>query len=262
MTLSEDQGDMLLSSACVSGLSLSKSAKRRRAAGNSNADTSDSNEKIIVGADSGIITLWDRGQWTDQSSRVRVGGSSDVEPAIPSGTRGFGAEAHDDDCTVDCLSVIPESVAGLEGKARGGRLVVAGLGNGGIRVVRLRGGGGEVVGALRHDETGVEGVGTLGFESQGRMVSGGGMVVKVWTVGRNREEDYHEEIEVDEDEEDDDDEEAEPVVVMGSPDNSDDDDDDDDDSDNDRQRKKRKKGAKKRSKGGSHGISGSFGGMD
>jgi len=275
ITLSEDQGDMLLSSTCVTGLSLSKSAKRRRAAASSNDSASGlgSGEKIIVGAAGGVVTVWERGEWGDHAGRIKVAGDSSVEPAIPSGTRGFGAEAHDDDCTVDVLEVVPEWVGGLEGKSRGGRLAVAGLGNGGIRVMRLRGGGGEVVGGMRHDEGGVEGVITLGFEREGRLVSGGGQVVKVWEVGRAGEGDYHEEIEIgaagesdgeDDDDNEDEDEDDEPIVVMGSPDNSDDDDSDDsDDSDNDRQkRKKRKKYSKKGNKGGNHGISGTFRGMD
>lgn len=265
MKLSEDQGDMLLSSACVSGLSLSKSAKRRRAAANGDVGGAGSGEKVIVGAAGGVVTVWERGEWTDHTGRIKIAGDSNLEPAIPSGTRGFGAEAHDDDCTVDVLSVVPEYVEGLEGKARGGRLAVAGLGNGGIRVMRLRGGGGEVVDDMRHDEGGIEGVITLGFEREGRLISGGGQVVKVWEVGRPSEKDYHEELEIgDEDGEEENDEDEEPVVVMGSPDNSDDDDDhSDDDSEDDRQkRKKRKKGGKKGSKGGSHGISGSFRGMD
>jgi len=216
VTLSEDQGDMLLSSACVSGLSLSKSAKRRRAAASSNNEASGlgSGEKVIVGAAGGVVTVWERGEWRDHTGRIKVAGDSSVEPAIPSGTRGFGAEAHDDDCTVDVLEVVPEWVDRLEGKARGGRLAVAGLGNGGIRVMRLRGGGGEVIGGMRHDEGGVEGVITLGFEREGRLISGGGQVVKVWEVGRGGEGDYHEEIEIggaggdeDDDDADDDDDE-------------------------------------------------------
>jgi len=261
---------MLLSSTCVSGLSLSKSAKRRRAAASSNSEAGGlgSGEKIIVGAAGGVVTVWERGEWGDHAGRVKVAGDSSVEPAIPSGTRGFGAEAHDDDCTVDVLQVVPEWVGGLEGRARGGRLAVAGLGHGGMRVMRLRGGGGEVVGGMRHDEGGVEGVITLGFEREGRLISGGGQVVKVWEVGRGDEGDYHEEIEIggdgsDEEEEEEGEEDDEPIVVMGSPDNSDDNSDDSDDSDNDRQkRKKRKKGGKKGNKGGNHGISGVFRGMD
>jgi hypothetical protein len=46
-------------------------------------------------------------------------------------------------------------------------------------MVRL--GGNKVMGTLRHDE--VEGVVGLGFDVGGRLISGGGSVVKVWEEG-------------------------------------------------------------------------------
>lgn len=278
VALSEDQGDLLLSSTCVSGLALSKAAKRRAAG----ADAGGSDEKIVVGGAGGVLTLWNRGEWGDQGSRIKIAGSgtSGAFDAIASGTQGFASQADDDDCTVDSLCAIPDHVSGLERVARAGKLVVAGLGNGGVRVVRLRGGGGEVVGTVRHDEGGVEGVVTLGWESEGRMVSGGGNVVKVWgVVGENEEQEEEEEEEEvravggvnsasngmtgdddDDDEVDEDDEE--PVVVMGDVDESDEDDSDDDSSDDDRHKRKKRNKGKKGSKGGNHGISGSFRGMD
>jgi hypothetical protein len=281
--LSEDQSDMLLSSACASGLGLSKSAKRRRAA--AGADTQGSGEKIIVGGAGGVITIWERGEWEDQGGRVKIAGG-DAEPVVASGTRGFAADGMEDDLTVDALAIVPEDLPGLEGYGRGGRLAVAGLGNGAIRVLRLRGAGGEVLDTIRHDEGGIESVVTLGFEREGRLISGGGEVVKIWQAGVTRDEaneddeeeeedqekhkavdngvDEDDEIEDDEEDDPDDevDEESKPTIQMG--DGSDDDDDDsaDDSSDDDRPKKKKKKKGKKPNKGGNHGISGSFRGMD
>ena len=111
-------------------------------------------EKILVGGGSGVLTLWERGVWDDQDERIIV------DRGVPSGSGGE---------SLDALAVVPEGVG--EGK-----LVAVGMGDGKIRVVRM--GINKVVAEIRHDE--VEGVLGLGFEIGGRMVSGGGQVVKVW----------------------------------------------------------------------------------
>ncbi|KAJ6114830.1 nucleolar protein Jip5 [Penicillium sp. IBT 16267x] len=71
--------------------------------------------------------------------------------------------------SIETLSVTPDFL----GK---GKLVAAGLGNGLVKFVRI--GSNKVVSQVMHDET--EGVVGLGFDVEGRMVSGGGQVVKVW----------------------------------------------------------------------------------
>ncbi|KJX99707.1 WD repeat-containing protein jip5 [Zymoseptoria brevis] len=109
-----------------------------------------SGEKAIVGGGDGVITLWEKGQWDDQDERIVV--SREKE-------------------TLDCLAHVPDGIGGL------GRKVAVGLGDGKVRVVRL--GQNRVVAEVVHDE--VEGVGELGFDVGGRMISGGGMTVKVWT---------------------------------------------------------------------------------
>lgn len=61
--VSEDQGDELLSSAVVGGQVATEMAKKRRRNDISNRGAT-SGEKIIVGGARGILTLWDRGNWT------------------------------------------------------------------------------------------------------------------------------------------------------------------------------------------------------
>lgn len=55
-------------------------------------------------------------------------------------------------------------------------MVAVGLGDGRVKFVKL--GSNKVVGEVRHDE--VESVASLGFDVGGRMISGGGQIIKVW----------------------------------------------------------------------------------
>ncbi|KAA6407460.1 MAG: WD repeat-containing JIP5 [Lasallia pustulata] len=154
-------------------------------------------EKVMVGGGSGVLTLWEKGVWDDQDERIVL-----------------------DKESVDVLAVVP----GSRGE------VVAGMGDGKIKVVRL--GTNKVVGECRHDE--VESVVGLGFEVGGRMISGGGCVVKVW----------HEAIE----------EEGEDIVGVGKRgkgSNSDEEDSEDerDSSSDEDKRTKRTKRSKRRKRG-------------
>ncbi|KAL4990231.1 WD repeat-containing protein jip5 [Aspergillus falconensis] len=108
-------------------------------------------EKVVVGGSSGVLTLWERGAWDDQDERIYV-------------ERGAGGGE-----SLETLTVVPEEL----GK---GKMIAAGLGSGQVKFVRI--GMNKVVSELTHDET--EGVIGLGFDVEGRMVSGGGQVVKVW----------------------------------------------------------------------------------
>ena len=133
---SEDQEEELLSSVYVGGLPSSGTSR---------------GEKVIVGGSGGVLTLWEKGVWDDQDERIYVErASNDVE-------------------TLETLSVLPDDL----GK---GKMLAAGLGNGGVKFISLR--SNKVVSQVMHDET--EGVVGLGFDVEGRMVSGGGEVVKVW----------------------------------------------------------------------------------
>jgi len=178
------------------------------------ASGSSRGEKIIIGGSSGVLTLWEKGAWDDQDERIYV-------------ERG-GAEGGE---TLETISVVPDDL----GK---GKTIAVGVGTGMIKFVRI--GSNKVVSSVMHDET--EGVVGLGFDAEGRMVSGGGQVVKVW----------HEAL----DGEDSGDVELGSKRMMGS-DNEGSDDDSDDGSDResrsgDKSRRKRKKAKGKDRTGGQH----------
>lgn len=145
-----------------------------------------SGEKALIGGGDGVITLWEKGQWDDQDERIVV--SKDQE-------------------TLDALAFVPNDVGSGFGKR-----VAVGLGDGNVRFVQL--GQNRVVGEVRHDE--VEGVIGLGFDVAGRMISGGGQLVKVWEekFARDADEDEPDGVSVakgrdsDEDSEDSEDSEA------------------------------------------------------
>lgn len=106
-------------------------------------------QKVVVGSGNGVLTLWERGVWDDQDERVIV---------MPGGKSGGDS--------LDVLAVVP-----------GGRREVAvGCGDGKVRLVNLTGRG--VQETLLHDV--LEGVLGVGFDSLGRLISGGGNMVKVW----------------------------------------------------------------------------------
>ncbi|PNS21963.1 hypothetical protein CAC42_561 [Sphaceloma murrayae] len=137
---SEDQEELLLSSTMVTGL---------RAKGTSTG------EKVIAGGGGGILTLWERGQWDDQDERIVV-------------DRGYGKDQGGE--SLDVVTVLPDGV----GPA--GKVVAVGLGDGRVRFVKI--GPNKVIGQLRHDD--VEGVVGIGFDVEGRLITGGGSTIKVW----------------------------------------------------------------------------------
>jgi WD repeat-containing protein 55 len=138
---SEDQEDELTSSIFVSGLKSGATSQ---------------GEKVLVGAAGGVLTLWEKSVWDDQDERIVVDRIGEA---------------------VESLAKVPEGVGGLAHHGQQ-KLVAAGLGNGRVRFVRV--GPNRVVPGMdvKHDE--IEGVVALGFDVAGRMVSGGGQIVKVW----------------------------------------------------------------------------------
>jgi DNA-binding transcriptional regulator/RsmH inhibitor MraZ len=111
-------------------------------------------EKVLVGGGNGVLTLWERGVWDDQDERITVDRS-----------KGGGE-------SLDVIALLPDGVGPR------GRIAAVGLGNGAVRFVKL--GANQVIDELKHDELMQEGVIGLGFDSTGRMISGGGKTVKVW----------------------------------------------------------------------------------
>jgi WD repeat-containing protein 55 len=108
-------------------------------------------EKVIVGSASGVLTLWERGVWDDQDERIHVAREGGEYEALES------------------LAVVPDDVGY-------GKMVAVGQSDGYVSLVSI--GRNKVHSRLRHDE--IDGVTAVGFDVEGRLVSGGGNVVKVW----------------------------------------------------------------------------------
>lgn len=138
--------------------------------------------KVLVGGGDGVLTLWERGVWDDQDERIIV--DKDGE-------------------SLDVLARIPDHIG------NGAKNIAVGLGDGTIRVVQL--GANKVTRTFRHDD--MEGVVGLGFDVEGRMVSGGGAIVKIWQ--QLEEDDEDEDDESDSDESDDSDDEENVVPGTG-----------------------------------------------
>ena len=179
-------------------------------------------EKVLVGDGNGVVTVWERGAWEDQEERIVLerGGTGGKE-------------------SVDALAEVPDEIG--EGKC-----VVVGMGDGFIKVVKV--GINRVVGECRHDE--IEGVVGLGFEKGGRMISGGGLVVKIWEESMVNDGEAEEGVNT--------------KRRMEGNEIEEDEDEDEDSSEGENERKRRKKRKRKKGKGHSgsqHQVIG-FKGMD
>ncbi|KAK6201853.1 WD repeat-containing protein jip5 [Pestalotiopsis sp. IQ-011] len=220
---SDDQEDELLGAVFVPGLGPKK-----------NRD----NGIVAVGTGTGVLTIWDKGAWDDQTDRIIV--DRDGE-------------------SLDCMAQLPDMITS-------GKKVAVGVGDGTVRIVDLS--KREIESTLQHDE--VEAVVSIGFDCEGRMISGGGTTIKVWEeAGVATRDDSDEEDDSDDGVDDDDDggshdsDEPNDEVPSSSKRAADSDDDSDSDSDSDSDAGSRKKGKKKRRKGkgqvelgphGAHGI--------
>ena len=164
-------------------------------------------EKVLVGSGDGVVTLWEKGVWDDQDERIVL-------------------DRNGED-SIDAIVRIPESLG------MGSKTIVAGMGSGALAFVKL--GVNKVVEVLKHDE--VEGVAAIGFVDDGRMITGGGPILKVWREKMPEED-------------------AVPAAVSKRAAASDSEEDDSDDSDKDssEEEEKDKKRRKKRKKG--KGING------
>lgn len=104
--------------------------------------------KLVVGSEKGVLRIWQVGSWDDNEQTVTF--------------EGKGASA-------DVLVAVGQNPT-----------VAVGMDDGAVRFVDLSRKRPKVLqdAEVRHDE--VEGVLGLGFEVGGRMISGGGQIVKVW----------------------------------------------------------------------------------
>ena len=114
-------------------------------------------QKLVVGTSSSTLSLFERGVWDDMDERIRFRETA-------------GA--------IEGLCLVPEDISTVKLKPQE-RAVAVGLENGYIDFVRL--GPNQIIEELRAQHDTMEGASCIGFDVEGRMVTGGGNVVKVWT---------------------------------------------------------------------------------
>lgn len=216
---SRDQGDVL--SCCTVVSTGAEGVKRRKVGGGAAADAA---ETVVVGSSDGMLSFFERGEWNDHKDRLR-----------------FGSQ----DTAIECMAAAPESV--LEGPGT----IAIGAEDGRVTFQTITAGRRKTGTRVSHDETGVEGVVAVGFDVAGRMITGGGEIVKVW-FDNGLKPDTEWPGGVGNGDDDDDDDEGDEDEVEG-------DDEDDDESDEESEEERQSRSNKKQKKGGRNGGFGDHG---
>lgn len=178
--------------------------------------------KAVVGGERGVLRIWETGRWEEPPQKFHIGQEG-----------------------IEAICAVPDTLKA----GRGGDKVLCGIGDGAIGVVRLAKGKTKVIAELSHDQ--IDAPASLGFvgadgaDGEGRMVSSGGRVIKVWEEIAERDGT------VEEGQEEQSSEDSEPEAEEDSSDEE------------EKQRKRRKKRRKNQStdKLGDHGVM-AFKGMD
>ncbi|KAI5291261.1 WD repeat-containing protein jip5, partial [Ascosphaera atra] len=132
--------------------------------------------------------------------------------------------------SLEVISVVPDGLLSR-------KTIAIGQTDGNIQLIQL--GSNKKLSTLQHDE--LEGVAGLGFDVNGRMVSGGGNIVKVWCEAEGNEENEDEDSDMDSDSEDEKPKQAAKRNVQS---------DSDSDSEDDSRNRRKKKGKKGKGRGG------------
>lgn len=235
---SDDQEDELLCSAYI------PDAPSRQTGGS---------QKILTGTAAGVVTTWNKGFWEDHQDRIPLSRSTG-DP-------------------IESLLQIPEGfeMPGWSGK---GTIFAAGSGDGKVRIINM--GPNKTLATLAHSysadeakrmangkvktgdyEEGMEeGVSALDMDCDGNFITGGGMIVKIWTTKDAAERDDSD----DNHDSDSDDDSSKKRLKEDS--NMDSEDDSDNEKEKEkRKRKKRKGGTGKAKSAGVKNVA-SFAGLD
>ena len=132
-------------------------------------------EKIFLGSSTGLLTMWEKATQYDPEEEYVV---------VDKGMDGNGGES------LECLAMVPDELGLVD--AEQNKALACGLGDGRIKLMQLGWLKNREMVELRHDD--VEPVFGIGFERQGRMITGGGKIVKIW---QKTDDDKQEENEVD-----------------------------------------------------------------
>ena len=168
---SEEQGGgkaplELLSCACLKrskkvAQQQGDSAKRKRSA---KTEEIEDESVLVVGDSSGGCSTWTRGRWTDKTGHTNIRRYIKI-PGLPF-----------EDFSVDSVAIAPIS------EQDSIPLIVAGLAIGRIHFLRV--GSQDKPTTLQseypHDDQGLDGCASIAFDAHGRMVTGGGPMIKIW----------------------------------------------------------------------------------